>query len=178
MRRKYTVAEFVDFVDAARSRVPGAGFGTDVMVGFPGEDETAFENTCRVVESIPFANVHVFSFSARGGTGAHGMPDQVPGGEIARRSRVLHGIAAAKKREVYEAQRGRTLDVLFEERLTSGHFAGFSGNYIKVGVESPDDLSNHMRSVKVTSLRAPRNGDGTRLLALGELIERGELIKG
>jgi threonylcarbamoyladenosine tRNA methylthiotransferase MtaB len=170
MRRKYTAAEFVAFVDHARSRVPRVGFGTDVMVGFPGEEEDAFENTCRVIESIPFANVHVFSFSARGGTGAHGMPGQVPGGEIARRSRILRAIAAAKKREFYESLRGETLAVLFEERLSSGHFVGFSDEYVKVGVECSADLSNQLRAVEVTSVRTPRGGDGTPLLAVGELV--------
>jgi len=171
MRRKHTVAEFLEFIDHARSCVPGIGLGTDVMVGFPGEDEMAFENTCRLVESIPFANVHVFGFSAREGTGAWGMSGRIPGGEIARRSRVLHRIAEEKKHEFYANQKGRLLRVLFEERVASGHFVGFSDNYVKVGVAAEADLSNRMGVVEVTSVLPPRKSDHTPLLALGELVE-------
>lgn len=171
MRRKHTVAEFLEFIDHVRSSVPGIGLGTDVMVGFPGEDEKAFENTCRLVESIPFANVHVFGFSAREGTGAWGMPGRIPGGEIARRSRALHRIAEEKKREFYANQKGKRFRVLFEERVASGHFVGFSDNYVKVGVATDADLSNRMGVVEVTSVLPPRQSDHTPLLALGELVE-------
>ena len=107
MRRKHTVTDFLEFVERVRSRVPGIGIGTDVMVGFPGEDERAFENTCRLVESVPFANVHVFSFSAREGTGAWAMSDRVPGGEIARRSKALHRIAERTKARVLRESKGQ-----------------------------------------------------------------------
>jgi threonylcarbamoyladenosine tRNA methylthiotransferase MtaB len=167
MRRKYTAAEYLDFVDRIRARVEGVAFGTDVIVGFPGEDEAAFENTCRVVESLPYANIHVFSFSAREGTGAYGMSDRVSGGVIAARSRKLHAIADKKKREFYAAQRGKTLRVLFEERAASGHWVGFSDHYVKVGVESGEDLSNAMGLVEIESIRAPSKGDPTPLLAVG-----------
>ncbi len=171
MRRKHTATDFLEFVDRVRSRVPGAGIGTDVMVGFPGEDERAFENTCRLVESLPFANVHVFSFSAREGTGAWAMPGRVPGGEIARRSRELHRIADTKKGEFYANQIGERLRVLFEERLPTGHFVGFSDNYVKVGVVTEADLSNRMGVVEVASVLPPRRDDRAPLLAAGPLVE-------
>ena len=183
MRRKYTVRDYVEFVERVLGRVEGIGFGTDVIVGFPGEDEKGFENTCRVVESLPYANIHVFSFSAREGTGAYGMGEKIPGGEIARRSKTLHAIANEKKREFYASQEGRILRVLFEERAASGHWVGFSDHYVKVGVEageegsrggerhSTKDLSNRIGFVEVASVRPPRKGDPTPLLALGELVE-------
>jgi threonylcarbamoyladenosine tRNA methylthiotransferase MtaB len=169
MRRKYTAAGYLEFIDHVRSVVSGIGLGTDVMAGFPGEDETAFENTCRIIEAIPFGNIHVFGFSARAGTAAWGMRDRLPGDEIARRSRVLHEIAERKKREVYAAQSGKRVRVLFEECLESGHWVGFSDNYIKVGVESEADLSNRMGIVEITSVLAP-DGEDAPLLAVGELV--------
>lgn len=171
MRRRHSAAEYVEFVESVRARVPGVGLGADVMAGFPGEDEAAFETTCRLVESIPFANVHVFGFSAREGTGAWAMRDRVPGGEIARRSRVLHEIAESKKREFYSNQRGRRLRVLFEERAASGHFMGFSDNYVKVGVVADEDLSNRMGIVSVTDVAVPKDAARAPLLAVGELVE-------
>ncbi len=171
MRRKYTTAEFVGFIDEVRSRVPVLGLGTDVMVGFPGEDEAAFEATCRVVESISFANIHVFGFSAREGTGAWGMSDRVQGGEIARRSRVLRRIAEGKKREFYSDQKGKSLRVLFEERVAGGYFVGFSDDYVRVGVRTETDLSNRMGIVKVTDVLVPGKDDRAPLLAIGDLVE-------
>lgn len=168
MRRKYTAADFTAFVDNLRARVPHVGLGTDVMVGFPGEDEEAFGRTCRLVESIPFANVHVFGFSARRGTGAWGMAGRVPGGEIARRSRVLHEIAERRKSEFYAQQKGRSLRVLFEERASSGHFVGFSDSYVKVGVATDEDLSNRMGVVEVTDVLAPSKDGRAPLLAVGD----------
>ena len=79
----------------------------------------------------------------------------------------LHAIADRKKREFYAAQRGATLRVLFEERAASGHWVGFSDHYVKVGVESSEDLSNTMGLVEIESIRAPRKGDPTPLLAVG-----------
>ncbi len=171
MRRRYTVAEYVEFADDVCSRVPGIGLGTDVMVGFPGEDEAAFERTCRVVERIPFANVHVFSFSARKGTGAYGLADQVPGGVIAERSKILHKIADAAKKEFYEMQNGRLLRVLFEERTSTGSYVGFADNYVKVAVTNPLELSNRLGLVKVTGVTSPGRGSRAPLVAVGDLVD-------
>ncbi|UCG52750.1 MAG: tRNA (N(6)-L-threonylcarbamoyladenosine(37)-C(2))-methylthiotransferase MtaB [Candidatus Latescibacterota bacterium] len=171
MRRKYTSTEFVEFIDFARSRIPDLGLGTDVIVGFPGEDEEAFERTCRLVEEIPFTNVHVFSFSARERTGAHGLPDQIPGEVIAERSKKFHKIAHTKKSEFYNGQKNRLLQILFEERDDEGRWVGFSGNYVKVGVEGSRDLSNRMGIVRVKGIANPSETDHKRLVASGDLLE-------
>jgi len=152
MRRKYTSEEFREFIDRVLERVPDIGLGTDVIVGFPGEDENAFSNTYRLVEEMPFNNIHVFSFSAREGTGAHRMTGAVPGNVIAERSRVFHKLADAKKRRFYQNQTGRVLRVLFEERNADGRFVGFSDNYVKVGVKTDRDLSNCINDVRVTGV--------------------------
>jgi threonylcarbamoyladenosine tRNA methylthiotransferase MtaB len=144
MRRKYTVSEYEAFIEDVLRRVPDVGLGTDVIVGFPGETESAFRRTCAVIERLPFNNIHVFSFSAREGTGAYGMSDRLPGDVVAGRSRVLHDLARAKKQEFYERQIGRTLRVLFEEPRGDGRYVGFSDNYVKVAVVSEADLTNRL----------------------------------
>ena len=78
MARGYTVAYYLERIDAVRARIPHATFGTDVIVGFPGEDETAFANTCDVVQAVGFTNLHAFRFSPRSGTVAAGFPGAVP----------------------------------------------------------------------------------------------------
>lgn len=169
MRRKYTRAEYENFVEDVLMRVPDIGLGTDVMVGFPGEDDTAFRNTCDAVECMPFNNVHVFSFSAREGTGALSMQDQVAPDLIAERSRIIHDLARRKKQRFYESQVGRTLRVLFEERRSDGRFAGFSDSYVKVAVESDDDVSNQLVEVTIAGVD---DVDG-----LGTMVATGELDK-
>jgi threonylcarbamoyladenosine tRNA methylthiotransferase MtaB len=167
MRRKYSVHEYVEFMEDAVARVPNAGLGTDVIVGFPGENQRAFENTYRLLERLPFNNVHVFSFSARGGTGAYRMSNQVPGDVIAERSRALHELAAEKKKTFYKAQIGRTVDVLFEERLSDGRYVGFTDNYVKVAAQTPLELANRFGAVRVTAVDTPERH--RPLLATGEL---------
>ena len=168
MRRKYTAGQYRAFIEDVAERVPNVGLGTDVIVGFPGEDDRAFERTCRFVEALPFNNIHVFSFSAREGTGAYRLENQVPGAVIAERSRIMHRIAAGKKREFYEAQVGRVVRVLFEERLTDGRYVGFTDNYVKVAVETPLELANCFGNVLITHLDEPLAH--RPLLAVGELV--------
>ena len=169
MRRRYTAAEYVDFIEDVVARVPHVGLGTDVIVGMPGEDDSAFDNTCRLVERVPYTNIHVFSFSAREGTGAWGMTDRVPGDVIAGRSRKLHMLADRKKKTFYNAYCGRTLRVLFEEKESTGRYVGFSDNYVKVAVEADADLANRLGRVRITGTLAAEVGKP--LVAVGSLID-------
>jgi threonylcarbamoyladenosine tRNA methylthiotransferase MtaB len=196
MRRHYTARQFEEFVELFLERVPGAGLGTDVMVGFPGEDDEAFERTYELVSRIPFTHIHVFSFSARKGTAAYLMKNKVPAAVIAERSERMHALGEEKKEAYYARHIGRTVRVLFEERESSGHYVGFSDNYVKVGVERPElaagrettneadppergafgasinvkrgaDLANRMGTVMIRECL--RCGPGRSLLAVGEL---------
>jgi threonylcarbamoyladenosine tRNA methylthiotransferase MtaB len=171
MRRKYDSGQFRRFLENAAARVPGLGLGTDIMVGFPGEGEEAFENSCDLMRSLPFTNIHVFSFSARKRTSAWNMADKVPANVIRERSAAMHRIADMKKAEFYGAQEGRTLRVLFEERDAGGRWIGFTDNYVKAAVESPSDLSNRLLPARMTGVsHTGKTGSGASLLATGELL--------
>jgi threonylcarbamoyladenosine tRNA methylthiotransferase MtaB len=165
MRRRYDADDYRRFVHAALEHVPGLGLGTDVIVGFPGEDEAAFQRSCELIMEMPFVNVHVFSFSARPRTRAYAMTERVPGGEIARRRDHLHRLAQSKRAEVYRTLVGRELRVLFEAREEDGTFSGFSDQYVRVNVRSGEDLANSMRNVRVTKVDVSRGGE--RVIALG-----------
>jgi threonylcarbamoyladenosine tRNA methylthiotransferase MtaB len=170
MRRKYDSREFLRFIENAIARVPGLGLGTDIMVGFPGESKAAFENSCELIRSLPFTNIHVFSFSARRRTSAWGMMDKIPTDVVRDRSEVMHRIADMKKAEFYGGQEGRTLRVLFEERDSRGSWIGFTDNYVKAAVASDADLSNRLLPVRVTGVvHTGKTGSGASLLATGEL---------
>ncbi|MBI3805714.1 MAG: tRNA (N(6)-L-threonylcarbamoyladenosine(37)-C(2))-methylthiotransferase MtaB [Nitrospirae bacterium] len=164
MGRRYTQAEYIDFVETAIRRVPGLGLGTDVMVGFPGEGEGAFEETVSLIESLPFSYLHVFPFSRRKGTRVTKMDlPPVPSRQIKARSRQLCELSKRLRRLFYADAVGETVEVLFETRNEAGRFCGLTPNYIRVGVESDRDLSGKIGRVRVASV-----SDG---LAHGELLE-------
>ncbi|HEX9900818.1 MAG TPA: tRNA (N(6)-L-threonylcarbamoyladenosine(37)-C(2))-methylthiotransferase MtaB, partial [Candidatus Methylomirabilis sp.] len=77
MRRGHTAAQFRELVERLAAEVPGIAVSGDVIVGFPGEDDRAFQNTTDLLEAVPIAGMHVFSYSRRPGTDAAGYPNQV-----------------------------------------------------------------------------------------------------
>jgi tRNA-2-methylthio-N6-dimethylallyladenosine synthase len=78
MRRTYTRERYLDHVERMRAAIPDVAFGTDVIVGFPGETEQDFEQTLEVVEEVGFDSAFTFVYSPRQGTEAAAMPGQVP----------------------------------------------------------------------------------------------------
>jgi threonylcarbamoyladenosine tRNA methylthiotransferase MtaB len=165
MKRRYSGAEFAAFVERVAARVPDVCLGTDVMVGFPGEDERAFANTCSLLADLPIAYFHVFSYSERPHTYAQRYTDQVPPPIVQERSRVLRELSARKKAAFYQRFAGRTLRVLFERREESGLYTGFSDNYIKVGVATDDEVANQLLPVHLYGVE--------KHLALGTLAALG-----
>ena len=167
MRRHYDAAEYARFLRHVIERVPHIGLGTDVIVGFPGEDAAAFERTCQLVASFPFVNVHVFSFSARPRTSAFAMEARVAPAEVHRRRSVLHRVAEARRTEVYRSWVGKELRVLFEARDMDGTYSGFSDQYVRVSIASDDELANRLMRVRATGVVEP--ADRERLHLRGEL---------
>jgi threonylcarbamoyladenosine tRNA methylthiotransferase MtaB len=162
MKRHYTRAEFVAFVERVVTWVPDVCLGTDVIVGFPGEDARAFTNTRTLLADLPLAYCHVFSYSERPHTYAQRYTDTVPPQVIQERSRTLRELSGRKKAAFYRQYVGQTLRVLFERREDSGLYTGFSDNYIKVGVAIEDEVANQLLPVRLCSVE--------RGLALGRLV--------
>lgn len=159
MRRKYSISEYEEFIQTAFEKVDDLYLGTDIMVGFPGETEDEFEETCRVFQRNPFAFCHVFSYSERDGTVAAKSTEQVPVPERARRSAVLRHLSARQRNDYYERHVGRTMRVLFEDPKP-GIWPGYTDNYIRVVVQAaslPDpaaDLTNRTALVRLDRVSA------------------------
>ncbi|MEN6604084.1 MAG: tRNA (N(6)-L-threonylcarbamoyladenosine(37)-C(2))-methylthiotransferase MtaB [Bryobacteraceae bacterium] len=133
MRRRYRPRHYEERVRLARTLMPDAAIGADVMVGFPGESEAEFEESRSFIESLPFTYLHVFTYSARPGTLAAGMPQQVPVPVRKNRNRILRELAAAKNLEFRREMVGRTLSaVTLNEQGTA-----ITGNYLKVSLAAP-----------------------------------------
>jgi threonylcarbamoyladenosine tRNA methylthiotransferase MtaB len=152
MHRKYQARHYRERIVAACARMPSAAFGADVMVGFPGESAEDFEQTRRLIESLPFTYLHVFPFSRRPGTPADTMPNQVPGAVVRERGRILRELATEKNRRFREQQAGRTLSVLtLEDRAEGGTWA-LSDNYLKVFLAEPGMPANRLVDAQIVSV--------------------------
>ena len=167
MRRRYTAAEYAELVERAREAIPDLALTTDVIVGFPGETEADFEESLRFIEKMGFARLHVFKYSARPGTPAATMPQQVPCEEKRRRSEAMMALARRGSEEFRRRFLGRTMEVLWErkERRREGRrriWSGLTDNYIRVWAESEADLANTITPAKLVALTE----DGMR----GEIV--------
>lgn len=130
MNRHYTAQQFADGVRLIRGYFPDAAFTTDVIVGFCGETEEEFEQTCRFVEQIGFADIHVFPYSARKGTVASRWED-TPAEVKHMRAERLGEIKRKLKSDFLNSQIGKTEEVL-AERSRNGMWEGYSRNYTRV----------------------------------------------
>ena len=124
MHRAYTVAQYRATVDAIRAAMPGASVTTDVIVGFPGETDEAFENTLRLVEDVRFDAVNTAMYSPREGTPAAGYPDQVPDEAKRRRLYALNQLGERIAAEINQRLVGTRQEVLVEGVGTKGGVLG------------------------------------------------------
>ncbi len=152
MRRKYTREEFLDFIFQAHDAVPGIGIGSDILVGFPGETDANFEDTCDALWKSPLFYAHVFKYSERAGTASVRMADKVPAQVINERGARLRKLSADKTRLFFEHQIGETHEVLFEQ-AQDGFWTGYTGNYTRVAAQSDEDLTNLSRNVRLEEVR-------------------------
>jgi len=152
MGRTYTAREFASFLDTARASVAQLCIGVDVIVGFPGESDKDFEETCQFALDSPIDYAHVFKFSPRPGTPAAQMHGRVDPHELSRRSRRMREIGAQKRVQFHQRHQGHRMDVLFEQK-SGGRWVGYTPNYIRVAVASAGDLENRIAPVVLLESR-------------------------
>jgi threonylcarbamoyladenosine tRNA methylthiotransferase MtaB len=112
MHRKYRPWHYREKIEKIRAAMPTAAIGADVMAGFPGETDAEFESTRRLIADLPFTYLHVFTFSARPGTPAAAMPNQVPVHVARERNKILRDLAAEKKQAFLRSFLGKPLDAI------------------------------------------------------------------
>jgi threonylcarbamoyladenosine tRNA methylthiotransferase MtaB len=136
MRRPYSTAKFASIMELIRKRLPEAGIGTDLIVGFPGETEQDHCETVRFVEEMPFTYFHVFPYSDRPGTAASQMPEKVERADQKRRGKELRSLSNRKNQAFRRSFLGRELAVLTLTEEKEGHRVALSGNYIRALVDA------------------------------------------
>ncbi len=171
MNRPYRIDDYIAAVERAQEALPGLALATDIIVGFPGEDEPAFQNTMEVVRRIRFSKLHVFRFSARPGTAAAAMKDDVPPDVKKDRSKRLIGLGNEIRAGFLRAHLGRPLEVLVEdERVVDGVgiCSGQTDDYVRVWFEGKGLLGQTV-DVEGEDVRA----DGLRGRLVGATLGEG-----
>jgi threonylcarbamoyladenosine tRNA methylthiotransferase MtaB len=150
MRRKYDVAFYRELVNRIKETFPRAAFGADIIVGYPGETEEMFMDTYRLLEELPITHFHVFPFSKRQKTTAAKLEGHIQGHEKKRRVKTLMELGERKLAEFSESMLEECFEVLFERRNKKGLYTGYTSNYLKVQVETKEELKNEIRKVRLT----------------------------
>src|SRR5437016_4068217 len=112
MHRRYRPWHYREKIEKIRAAMPTAAIGADVMVGFPAETDAEFEDTRRIIEELPFTYLHVFTYSARPGTPAAAMPNQVPLHVARERNRILRHLADEKHGLFMRSFVGKTIEAI------------------------------------------------------------------
>ncbi|RKN81620.1 tRNA (N(6)-L-threonylcarbamoyladenosine(37)-C(2))-methylthiotransferase MtaB [Ulvibacterium marinum] len=152
MRRRYLRNLYIERVERIKEIMPHACIGVDVIVGFPGETDAHFLETYHFLNELDVSYLHVFTYSERDNTSAAEMNGVVPKKIRTKRSKMLRGLSAKKRRAFYESQLGTVRTVLFEGENKEGYIHGFTENYVKVKMPWNPKLVNTLHDVELTEI--------------------------
>ena len=151
MARKTTPESFRQLVAAARDVMPDVAITTDIIAGFPGETEAEFAETLDFVREMDFAGGHVFTYSARPGTGAARMKGQVKTGLRKRRNHILHAALEESAKSYRKKFIGHKMAILWESTSEMGEWGwrmeGYTENYLRVQAFAPSPRWNELDEV-------------------------------
>jgi len=152
MRRRYTRDFFVSRIKMVAENLPLAGIGADIIVGFPGETESDFEDTFSFLENIPLSYLHVFTFSERPGTIAEKLPGKLSFKDKEKRSKSLITLSQKKNLIFNKLNISQVTNVLFERTCSEGLIIGFTSNYIRVEHPWESKLAGQIKRVKLNKI--------------------------
>ena len=155
MKRRYNAANYKETVNLIHSTLPQASITTDVIVGFPGESQSDFEETYNLCENLKFSDMHVFPYSTRPGTSAWYFKHTI--NQNIKKDRVKSLIDLSNKNAAAHRQSllGQTREVLWEKTIRLNntiHWSGLTDNYVRVYAKSSHDQSNKIRPTILTSV--------------------------
>jgi len=152
MKRRYLKNTYTNRVSRIKDVMPNACIGVDVIVGFPGETDALFLETYNYLNDLEISYLHVFTYSERPNTAAVELDGVIPKKVRAKRSKMLRGLSAKKRRAFYESQLGNTLTVLFESENKEGYIHGFTENYVKVKTPWNPELVNTLHEITLSEI--------------------------
>ncbi len=164
MNRPYSTAEYADLLHRLHSELPLASLGADVIVGFPGEDEGAFQRTHDFIAALPLAYLHVFPYSPRPGTPAALFSGQVSAGEKKERAQRLRALDQKKRSDFFQRCSGQAFSALvLRPTGPDGWCEGLTGNYLPVRFQGLFQKNTRLK-VRICG----RDGKGIRAEPLDE----------
>jgi len=138
MHRTYNVKGFMEIIERFKKEFPDFNFTTDIIVGFPGETDHDFEETCRIVGQAEFSHIHTFRYSRRKGTRADRMEGHIPEKVKSERSERIREISDSNKKKYYRSMTGKPQTVLIERISGNGLAHGYGEHYIPVRFRGQD----------------------------------------
>ena len=164
MKRRYRKELYEDRIRYIHSKINDVCIGVDVIVGFPGETDSDFQETYNFLLNLDISYLHVFSYSERDNTEASNMLNPVPKNVRFQRSKMLRSLSEKKRRIFYNSQINRVRPVLFESENKHGYIYGYTDNYIKVRHPWNPKLSNKIVQAKLIEI----DNDGFVRIKLSE----------
>ena len=152
MKRRYRKELYEDRIRYIHSKINDVCIGVDVIVGFPGETDSDFQETYNFLLNLDISYLHVFSYSERDNTEASNMLNPVPKNVRFQRSKMLRSLSEKKRRIFYNSQINRVRPVLFESENKLGYIYGYTDNYIKVRHPWNPKLSNKIIQAKLIEI--------------------------
>ncbi len=159
MRRPYTTSQYRSLVTRLRDAMPNATFTTDIIVGFPGEDDAEFEQSLSFMREMQFLKVHVFPFSARKGTPAADFDAQIPTDIKNSRAKIMKSCADDIRTDIITTHIKTTAPALLESMGEDGTYTGFTDLYIPIRTTAPKDSTGKIFTVTISDF------DGTHCTA-------------
>lgn len=167
MGRPYSREEYIALTKRIYRAIPDAAISSDIIVGFPGESDGAFENTIDVLTNAEFAFIHSFPYSPREGTKAAILPHRVPGDLKEKRQKLLLSLGDFYKYRFAERHIWQTLDVLVESKDKSGYYQGHTDNFLMV--RFPAETKSLCG--KIVKVKALKNDEG---VLIGEEVKENQ----
>jgi len=152
MKRRYRKELYEDRIRYIQSKINDVCIGVDVIVGFPGETDSDFQETYNFLLNLDISYLHVFSYSERDNTEASNMLNPVPKNVRFQRSKMLRSLSEKKRRIFYNSQINRVRPVLFESENKLGYIYGYTDNYVKVRHPWNPKLSNKIVQAKLIEI--------------------------
>jgi len=164
MKRRYNIKTYRYFIERLKVLMPDIAISSDIIVGFPGEDDISFEKTCNMIKSIGFARLHIFRFSPRPGTSAFNITGRLPYEVVKERADRLAVLEKGLRKKFYSKYLDKEVEVLFEKRESRGllgnairfkrgqFISGLTRNYIKIIAEGYREYINRFAAVKIVSV--------------------------
>ena len=153
MNRRYTRQRYMERVSLLRSKIPDISLTTDLIVGYPGETEEDFEETCSLVEQVGYDSAFTFIYSPRVGTRAADMEDQIPERVSSQRIQKLIALQKEITHKRYDAYVGQIHSVLVDEasKRDASQMAGKNQYNIPVNFPGDSELIGQIVKVRITS---------------------------